>query len=93
MCALWPKLEAQLEQAGLKKSFKSVEMRSLMSLSRMELNGVGFSAEVSDRQRRLMQRRMSQLEEEAYRLAGHPFSLTSPDEICQVMAKADWDLL
>jgi hypothetical protein len=62
-----------------------VEMRSLMSLARMELNGVGFDLEESERQRQLLVDRLTELEEEAYALAGHPFSLTSPEEICQVL--------
>ena len=59
-------------------------MPSLATLSRMELNGVGFSEDESERQKKIILARMEQLESEAYKLAGHPFSLTSTDDICQV---------
>lgn len=59
-------------------------MRSVMTLARMELNGVGFSQEESEIQKKLIVAKMEELEEEAYALAGHSFTLTSPEDICQV---------
>ena len=64
-------------------------MRSQMCLSRMELNGVGFSSVESERQRKIIITRMEELEEIAYNLAGEPFSLTSPEEICKVRMKVN----
>ena len=61
-----------------------VEMRSVITLARMELNGVGFSHEESEIQKKLILAKMEDLEEEAYALAGHSFTLTSPEDICQV---------
>lgn len=63
-------------------------MPSVLTLSRMELNGVGFSVEESERQKKIIIARMEQLESEAYKLAGHPFSLTSTEDICQVRKKS-----
>ena len=59
-------------------------MPSIVSLARMELNGVGFSEAESERQKKILTARMDELEAEATRLAGHPFQMTSPDDICQV---------
>ena len=59
-------------------------MPSIVSLVRMELNGVGFSEVESERQKKILMARMDELESEAERLAGHPFQMTSPDDICQV---------
>ena len=59
-------------------------MPSIVSLARMELNGVGFSEAESERQKKILIARMEELESEATRLAGHPFQMTSPDDICQV---------
>ena len=60
-----------------------------MSLVRMELNGVGFSAAESERQKKILTARMDELEAEAFRLVGHPFQMTSPEDISQVRARRD----
>ncbi len=44
----------------------------------------GFSPTESESQKSIMQAKLSALEEEAYQLAGHPFSLSTPDDIAQV---------
>lgn len=59
-------------------------MPSIATLARMELNGVGFSEKECETQKKIILARMAQLESEAYKLAGHTFSLTSTDDICQV---------
>ena len=59
-------------------------MPSIVSLVRMELNGVGFSEVESERQKKILMARMDELESEAVRLVGHPFQMTSPDDISQV---------
>ena len=61
-----------------------VEMPSVITLARMELNGVGFSDDEAERQRKIIAARMDELEESAYEMAGHEFSLTSPEDICNV---------
>ena len=60
----------------------------MLTLARMELNGIGFSLSESERQRKIISTRMEELEIEAYGLAGHEFSLTSVDDICQVICAA-----
>ncbi|KAK7072181.1 hypothetical protein SK128_021895, partial [Halocaridina rubra] len=62
-----------------------VEIPCTVVLAFMELNGMGFSNKECDSQKVIMQARMSSLELEAYASVGHPFSLTSPDEISQVL--------
>ena len=59
-------------------------MPSVVTLARMELNGVGFSDDEAERQRKIIAARMDELEEAAYEMAGHHFSLTSPEDICNV---------
>ena len=44
-------------------------MPSIVSLARMELNGVGFSEAESERQKKILIARMEELESEATRLA------------------------
>lgn len=64
--------------------FRSVEMPSQVSLALLELNGVGFSVEECERQKHVMQAKLSALESQAYSLAGRSFSLTSVDDVAQV---------
>jgi len=45
----------------------------------------GFSLSESESQKQIIQSKLSALEELAYQLAGHPFSLTSVDDIGQVL--------
>ncbi len=47
----------------------------------------GFSDNECETQKSLMQAKLTALEEEAYQLAGHPFSLTSTEDISQVKLK------
>ena len=44
----------------------------------------GFSLEESESQKNIMSAQLSVLEERAYLLAGHAFSLTSTDDVAQV---------
>uniref|UniRef100_A0A3Q1EPI6 DNA polymerase theta n=1 Tax=Acanthochromis polyacanthus TaxID=80966 RepID=A0A3Q1EPI6_9TELE len=75
-------LTAMLEKDGL---FRNIEMPSQVCLALLELNGVGFSVEECERQKHVMQAKLSALESEAYSLAGHSFSLTSVDDVAQVL--------
>uniref|UniRef100_A0A671U8P8 DNA polymerase theta n=1 Tax=Sparus aurata TaxID=8175 RepID=A0A671U8P8_SPAAU len=65
--------------------FRSTEMPSQVCLALLELNGVGFSVEECERQKHVMQAKLTALESQAYDLAGHSFSLTSVDDIAQVL--------
>lgn len=67
--------------------FRSVEMPSQVCLALLELNGMGFSVEECERQKHVMQAKLSELESKAYILAGRSFSLTSVDDVAQVRPK------
>jgi DNA polymerase I-like protein with 3'-5' exonuclease and polymerase domains len=82
---LMTKIEGLLEAEGLVKPFIEVEMPSLSVLSKMELNGIGFSPEECNHQKDVLQSRITELERSAYILARHTFSLTSPEDIAQVL--------
>ncbi|KAM9770177.1 DNA polymerase theta [Menidia menidia] len=83
--AAMDQLTGLLEEDGTLDFFRRIEMPSQVSLALLELNGIGFSVEESERQKHVMQAKLSALESEAYRLAGHSFSLTSTDDIAQVL--------
>ncbi|XP_030584547.1 DNA polymerase theta isoform X2 [Archocentrus centrarchus] len=78
-------LTGMLGKEGTLDLFRSIEMPSQVCLALLELNGVGFSVEECERQKHVMQAKLSVLEAEAYTLAGHSFSLTSVDDIAQVL--------
>uniref|UniRef100_A0A669B6A6 DNA polymerase theta n=1 Tax=Oreochromis niloticus TaxID=8128 RepID=A0A669B6A6_ORENI len=78
-------LTGMLEKEGTLDFFRSIEMPSQVCLALLELNGVGFSVEECERQKHVMQAKLSALESEAYALAGHSFSLTCVDDIAQVL--------
>ena len=82
---LMSKLETLLKAEGLYEPFVDVEMPSLLTLTKMELNGIGFSAEECDLQKEILQARLTELEREAYTLARRSFSLTSPEDVAQVL--------
>uniref|UniRef100_A0A8C5FX72 DNA-directed DNA polymerase n=1 Tax=Gadus morhua TaxID=8049 RepID=A0A8C5FX72_GADMO len=65
--------------------FRRVEMPSQRCLALLELNGLGFSVRESERQKHVMQAKLSALEAQAYGMAGHSFSLTSIDDIAQIL--------
>lgn len=64
--------------------FSKVEMPTHYCLALLELNGIGFSTTAYETQKQVMQAKLSQIETKAYQLAGHSFSLTSPDDIAEV---------
>ena len=79
------KMRALLEEEDLWKSFLEVEMPSLIVLTKIELNGIGFSKEECDALKHMLQLRLIQIETEAYTHAQRSFSLTSPEDVARVL--------
>uniref|UniRef100_A0A8C1QZ25 DNA polymerase theta n=1 Tax=Cyprinus carpio TaxID=7962 RepID=A0A8C1QZ25_CYPCA len=78
-------LNCLLEKDGLLDVFKKVEMPTQYCLALLELNGIGFSVAECEAQKHVMQAKLSALESQAYQLAGHSFSLTSPEDVAEVL--------
>ena len=78
---LWPKLESE---ASLAKLFQALEVRLIPVLSRMERNGVRIDGRMLQQQSRELAQGMRELEQQAYRLAGHSFNLGSPKQIGEI---------
>ncbi|KAJ3614296.1 hypothetical protein NHX12_017870 [Muraenolepis orangiensis] len=78
-------LTGLLEKDGMLDLFRRMEMPSQRCLALLELNGVGFSVQECERQKHAMQAKLGVLEGQAYGLAGHGFSLTSVDDIAQIL--------
>nr|XP_033798472.1 DNA polymerase theta isoform X2 [Geotrypetes seraphini] len=78
-------LQVLLQKENLQDVFCKVEMPTQYCLALLELNGIGFSTEDCETQKHIMQAKLNEIEAQAYRLAGHSFSLTSPDDIAEVL--------
>ncbi|KAF4098560.1 DNA polymerase theta [Onychostoma macrolepis] len=78
-------LNCLLEKDGFLDVFKKVEMPTQYCLALLELNGIGFSVAECEAQKHVMQAKLSALESQAYQLAGHSFSLTSPEDVAEVL--------
>ena len=79
---LWPRLEAE---SRLREVYQRIEMPVSRILQRMERHGVLIDADKLAAQSRELAERMSQLEQEAHRLAGQPFNLSSPKQIGEIL--------
>ncbi|XP_054668721.1 DNA polymerase theta isoform X2 [Grus americana] len=78
-------LRNELQKENLTDVFSNVEMPTHYCLALLELNGIGFSTTAYETQKQVMQAKLSEIETKAYQLAGHSFSLTSPDDIAEVL--------
>uniref|UniRef100_A0A8C5MDB7 DNA polymerase theta n=1 Tax=Leptobrachium leishanense TaxID=445787 RepID=A0A8C5MDB7_9ANUR len=79
------RLNHLLDKEKLKDVFRTVEMPSQYCLALLELNGIGFSSEECETQKHIMQAKLNEIEAQVYQMAGHSFSLTSHDDIAQVL--------
>ncbi|XP_075761239.1 DNA polymerase theta isoform X3 [Pelodiscus sinensis] len=74
-----------LQKENLTDVFHKVEMPTQYCLALLELNGIGFSTTECETQKQVMQAKLNEIEAQAYQMAGHSFSLTSPDDIAEVL--------
>jgi len=79
---LWPKLR---QHASLVKVFEEIEMPLVPVLSRMERRGVLIDRNKLSQQSEQISRRLSELEQEIYQLAGEEFNLGSPKQIQSIL--------
>ncbi|KAK7862252.1 hypothetical protein R5R35_008130 [Gryllus longicercus] len=84
----WHIISAQwkkLEESNLLKIYKDVEMPTVMCLARMEVYGIGFCREEAEKLHTLFQKQLEDLEQEAFKLANHSFSLSSPNDVAKII--------
>ncbi len=79
---LWPKLEAEPKLAAV---FSQIEMPLVPVLARMEQAGVLIDADKLKTQSVELGRRMLELQQRAYGMAGRHFSLDSPKQLQQLL--------
>ena len=80
--ALYAKLESE---AGLKSVYETIEMPLVPVLARMEQTGVLVDTGALKRQSNELAKRMHELTEQSYALAGRSFSLDSPKQLQAIL--------
>lgn len=78
-------LKAEMENNQLTRVFHEIEMPLMPVLAQMERNGVRLDTEALSETGEQFRQRMQQLETEIYELAGHPFTITSPRQVGEVL--------
>jgi DNA polymerase-1 len=79
---LWEKLE---KETGLKHIFEKIELQLAPVLARMERGGVLIDSEKLAAQSHELEKRLLELEEEAFTLAGTPFNINSPKQLQEIL--------
>jgi DNA polymerase-1 len=79
---LWPQIQ---EHSGLQLVFEALEMPMLSILSRIERHGVLIDSQLLRKQSEELAKRLLQLEEETYALAGQMFNLGSPKQLQEIL--------
>jgi len=80
--ALWTRIE---KEKGLKHIFANIEMPLIPVLARMERTGVLIDPIKLENQGRELQKRLLELEEEIFLLAGLPFNINSPKQLQEIL--------
>jgi len=80
--ALWPKLESV---PALRKVYQDIEIPLVPVLAGMEQRGVLIDGDELRRQSQQLGRRMLELQQQSYVLAGHEFNLDSPKQLQAVL--------
>jgi DNA polymerase-1 len=79
--AMWPRVAGN---PGLTHVYANIELPTSVVLQKIERNGVLVDAELLATQSHELGTRMLEIEKQAYELAGQPFNLNSPKQICEI---------
>lgn len=79
---LWPMLE---QHSGLQKVFREIEMPLVPILSKMERTGVKIDGNLLAQQSLDLAKRIGEIEQEAYQMAGKEFNLSSPKQLQEIL--------
>ncbi|MEO8407131.1 MAG: DNA polymerase I, partial [Oxalobacteraceae bacterium] len=78
---MWPEVQAD---AGLTFIYEKIELPTAVTLQKIERNGVLIDAELLGQQSNELGKRMLELEQKAYEMAGQPFNLNSPKQLGEI---------
>ncbi len=80
--ALWPKLESEPK---LRAVYQDIEIPLVPVLAEMERRGVLIDGDELRKQSQQLGKRMLELQQQSYKLAGHEFNLDSPKQLQAVL--------
>ncbi len=78
-------LKKEMEENALTGVFEEIEMPLMPVLAQMERNGVRIDTGILSETGQLFNKRLQALEEDIYKDAGHPFTVTSPKQVGTVL--------
>ena len=79
---LFPRIEAE---AKLLQVYRDIEIPTSMALQAMERHGVLIDADLLNRQSEELGQKLMAFEQQAYEIAGQPFNLGSPKQLCEIL--------
>ena len=79
------KLEAELKRFECEDLFYNIEMPLMPVLAEMEMNGVCLDTNSLQETSIIMTKRMNEIEQRIYELAGQPFNIASPKQVGEVL--------
>ena len=79
------KLEPELEKYGASKLFHEIEMPLMPVLAEIEINGVRIDTESLKETSRILTKRMEEIEQRIYELAGEHFNIASPKQVGDIL--------
>ncbi len=82
---LRPLLDQRLEQLGLERLNRELEVPLISVLADMEYTGIKVDPERLAELSRSYQQQLDALEKEIYKLAGRPFNIASPKQLAEVL--------
>lgn len=82
---LYNVLKPRLKEADVEDLFYNIEMPLVPVLAEMETNGVLLDTDALAETSKVLTSRMTQIEQEIYKLAGHPFNIASPKQVGEVL--------
>ena len=82
---LYNVLKPRLKEADVEDLFYNIEMPLVPVLAEMETNGVLLDTDALAETSKVLTSRMTQIEQEIYRLAGHQFNIASPKQVGEVL--------
>lgn len=78
-------LEPKLDEAGVARLFRDIEMPLVGVLADMELNGVCLDTEALHETSEVFNKRMTAIEQHIYQLAGEQFNISSPRQVGDIL--------
>jgi DNA polymerase-1 len=83
--ALWERLQPRLAEKDMLRLFHELEMPLVPILAQMEAAGIKVDPQRLDDLAAEFREKLAAREEEIYRLAGHPFNISSPQQLGVVL--------